>query len=195
MPREKYQERKQLGRLLVPQILKAINFDLKNTIFSYIPNTAETSFLGMMAGIEEYMISKQKEIILDGKPSVDSLEDILSFRPRIEKIVLKDVKLRTFITDDAHRDDMVAHVYDTTYEVVNKGKDTLKTIVDQTKYIRKLVGNQVGKQLRVIPELNFYIIFVLLNKDNSCKRSSLTFAQHNQPLWLSVLQGSNSCCY
>ena len=127
---EIYQERKQLGRLLVPQILKAINFDLKNTIFSYIPNTAETAFLGMMAGIEDYMISKQKDIILDGKPSVDSLDDILSFRPRIEKIVLKDVKLRTFITDDAHRDDMVAHVYDTTYEVVNKGKDTLVVIDD-----------------------------------------------------------------
>lgn len=127
---EIYQERKQLGRLLVPQILKAINFDLKNTIFSYIPNTAETAFLGMMTGIEDYMISRQKDIILDGKPSVDSLEDILSFRPRIEKIVLKDVKLRTFITDDAHRDDLVAHVYDTTYEVVNKGKDTLVVIDD-----------------------------------------------------------------
>ena len=127
---EIYQERKQLGRLLVPQILKAINFDLKNTIFSYIPNTAETSFLGMMAGIEDYMISKQKDVILDGKPTVDSLDDILSFRPRIEKIVVKDVKLRTFITDDAHRDELVAHVYDTTYEVVNKGKDTLVVIDD-----------------------------------------------------------------
>jgi len=127
---EIYQERKQLGRLLVPQILKAINFDLKNTIFSYIPNTAETSFLGMMSGIEDYMISKQKDVILDGKPTVDSLDDILSFRPRIEKIVLKDVKLRTFITDDAHRDELVAHVYDTTYEVVNKGKDTLVVIDD-----------------------------------------------------------------
>ena len=127
---EIYKERKQLGRLLVPQILKAINFDLKNTIFSYIPNTAETSFLGMMAGIEDYMISKQKDVILDGKPSVDSWDDILSFRPRIEKIVLKDAKLRTFITDDAHRDDLVAHVYDTTYEVVNKGKDTLVVIDD-----------------------------------------------------------------
>lgn len=127
---EIYQERKQLGRLLVPQILKAINFDLKNTIFSYIPNTAETAFLGMMSEIENYLISKQKDIIVDGKPSVDSLDDILSFRPRIEKIVIKDVKLRTFITDEDHRDEMVAHVYDTTYEVVNKGKDTLVVIDD-----------------------------------------------------------------
>lgn len=125
-----YQERKKLGRLLVPQVLRAIQFDLKNTIFSYIPNTAETAFYGLMAGIEDYLINKQKEIILEGKPSVDPIEDVLSFRPRIEKIVIKDAKLRTFITDDQHRDDLVAHVYDTTYEVVNRGKDTLVVIDD-----------------------------------------------------------------
>lgn len=125
-----YQERKKLGRLLVPQVLRAIQFDLKNTIFSYIPNTAETAFYGLMAGIEDYLINKQKEIILEGKPSVDPVEDVLSFRPRIEKIVIKDAKLRTFITDDQHRDDLVAHVYDTTYEVVNRGKDTLVVIDD-----------------------------------------------------------------
>ncbi len=127
---EIYKERKNLGKLLVPQILKSIQFDLKNTIFSYIPNTAETAFLGMMNSIEDYIISKQKDIILDGKPSVDSHEDLLSFRPRVEKIVLKDAKLRTFIADDDQRDEMVAHVYDTTYEVVNKGKDTLVVIDD-----------------------------------------------------------------
>ncbi|MBX2961876.1 MAG: amidophosphoribosyltransferase [Cyclobacteriaceae bacterium] len=125
-----YQERKQLGRLLVPQVLRAIQFDLKNTVFSYIPNTAETAFYGLMAGVEDYLINKQKEIILEGKPSVDPIEDILSFRPRIEKIVLKDAKLRTFITDDQHRDELVAHVYDTTYEVVKRGKDTLVVIDD-----------------------------------------------------------------
>jgi amidophosphoribosyltransferase len=125
-----YQERKKLGRLLVPQVLRAIHFDLKNTIFSYIPNTAETAFYGLMAGIEDYLINKQKEIIIEGKPSVDPVEDVLSFRPRIEKIVIKDAKLRTFITDDQHRDDLVAHVYDTTYEVVNRGKDTLVVIDD-----------------------------------------------------------------
>lgn len=125
-----YRERKKLGRLLVPQVLRAIHFDLKNTVFSYIPNTAETAFYGLMAGVEDYLINKQKEIILEGKPSVDPIEDILSFRPRIEKIVLKDAKLRTFITDDQHRDDLVAHVYDTTYEVVNRGKDTLVVIDD-----------------------------------------------------------------
>lgn len=125
-----YKERKQLGRLLVPQVLKSINFDLKNTVFSYIPNTAETAFYGMMAGVEDYLIQKQKEILLEGKPSMDDAEDILSFRPRIEKIVLKDAKLRTFITDDEHRDELVSHVYDTTYEVIRKGIDTLVVIDD-----------------------------------------------------------------
>lgn len=125
-----YKERKQLGRLLVPQVLKSINFDLKNTVFSYIPNTAETAFYGMMAGVEDYLIQKQKEILLEGKPSMDDAEDVLSFRPRIEKIVLKDAKLRTFITDDEHRDELVSHVYDTTYEVIRKGIDTLVVIDD-----------------------------------------------------------------
>ncbi|MBL7861644.1 MAG: amidophosphoribosyltransferase [Cyclobacteriaceae bacterium] len=162
---EIYQERKQLGRLLVPQVLKAINFDLKNTIFSYIPNTAETAFMGMMKGIEDYLVAKQKDIIIDAKPSVDSLEDILSFRPRIEKIVIKDVKLRTFITDDSHRDDMVAHVYDTTYEVVNKGKDTLVVIDDSIvrgttleKSILKMLDRLQPKKIVVIssaPQIRF----------------------------------------
>ena len=162
---EIYQERKQLGRLLVPQILKAINFDLKNTIFSYIPNTAETAFLGMMSEIENYLISKQKDIIIDGKPSVDSLDDILSFRPRIEKIVIKDVKLRTFITDDTHRDELVAHVYDTTYEVVNKGKDTLVVIDDSIvrgttleKSILKMLDRLGPKKIVVVssaPQIRF----------------------------------------
>ena len=125
-----YSERRKLGELLIPQVLKSINFDLKNTIFSYIPNTAETSFLGLLRGVDQYLINQRKDIILDQKPSADSLDDILSFRPRVEKLVLKDAKLRTFITDDAHRDDLVAHVYDTTYEVVNKGKDTLVVIDD-----------------------------------------------------------------
>ncbi len=125
-----YQERRDLGELLIPQVLKAINFDLKNTVFSYIPNTAETSFLGLMRGIDKYLINKRKEVILEGKPSADALEDLLSFTPRVEKLVLKDVKLRTFITDDEHRDDMVAHVYDTTYEVIRKEIDTLVVIDD-----------------------------------------------------------------
>ncbi|HNP94799.1 MAG TPA: amidophosphoribosyltransferase [Cyclobacteriaceae bacterium] len=162
---EIYQERKTLGRLLVPQILKSINFDLKNTIFSYIPNTAETAFLGMMGGIEDFLVSKQKDILIDGKPSVDSPEELLSFRPRVEKIVLKDAKLRTFITDDEHRDDMVAHVYDTTYEVVSKGKDTLVVIDDSIvrgttleKSILKMLDRLNPKKIVVIssaPQIRF----------------------------------------
>jgi amidophosphoribosyltransferase len=162
---EIYQERKQLGRLLVPQILKAINFDLKNTIFSYVPNTAETAFLGMMSSIEDYLISKQKEVIVDGKPTIDSFDEILSFRPRIEKIVIKDVKLRTFITDDDHRDEMVAHVYDTTYEVVHKGKDTLVVLDDSIvrgttleKSILKMLDRLNPKKIVVVssaPQIRF----------------------------------------
>ena len=125
-----YNERKALGNNLIPQVLKSINFDLKNTIFSYIPNTAETAFLGLMEGMEDYLVKKRTEIIIEGKPSVDSIEELLSFRPRVEKIVLKDAKLRTFITGDDQRGDMVSHVYDTTYGVVNKGVDNLVIIDD-----------------------------------------------------------------
>lgn len=125
-----YQERRRLGNLLVPQVIKACNYDLRNTVFSYIPNSAETAFLGMMGGIEDYMVSKRKEVVIDGKPSSDSLEELLSFRPRVEKLVIKDAKLRTFITDDDHRDEMVSNVYDTTYEVIRKDKDTIVVIDD-----------------------------------------------------------------
>ncbi|MEP4533240.1 MAG: amidophosphoribosyltransferase [Cyclobacteriaceae bacterium] len=125
-----YNERRMLGQLLIPQVMRAINSDLKNTIFSYIPNTAETSFLGLLRGLDHYLVNQRKDIILDEKPTADSLEDILSFTPRVEKLVLKDAKLRTFITDDASRDDLVAHVYDTTYEVVKRDKDTLVIIDD-----------------------------------------------------------------
>ena len=125
-----YRERRKLGRFLVPQVLKSINADLKNTVFSYIPNTAETAFLGMMSAIEQYLIKKQKEIIIDQKPTLESLDDLLSFRPRVEKLVIKDAKLRTFITDDEHRDDLVTNVYDTTYEVIRKGVDSVVVIDD-----------------------------------------------------------------
>lgn len=125
-----YNERRMLGELLIPQVLKAVNSDLRNTIFSYIPNTAETSFLGLLRGLDQYLVNQRKDIILDQKPTADTLEDILSFTPRVEKLVLKDAKLRTFITDDAHRDELVAHVYDTTYEVVKRDRDTLVIIDD-----------------------------------------------------------------
>lgn len=125
-----YQERKNLGKALIPQILKAIDFDLKNTVFSYIPNTAETAFLGMIEGLEDYLSAKRREVFLEGKPHVGDLDDLLNFRPRVEKLVSKDVKLRTFITNDTDRDAMVANIYDTTYEVIKPGVDTLVVIDD-----------------------------------------------------------------
>ena len=125
-----YSERKMLGRLLLPQILKAIHFDLKNTIFSYIPNTAETAYLGLLDALDSYLIAKRKDVFMENKPYLDSREELLSFRPRVEKIVLKDVKLRTFITDDIHRGELVSHVYDTTYEVVRKGIDSIVVLDD-----------------------------------------------------------------
>lgn len=125
-----YNERKNLGRLLIPQILKSINMDLKHTVFSYIPNTAEISFLGMMQGLDEFMLKRRKEVIIDGQPSLETPEQLLSFQPRVEKLVIKDAKLRTFIADDNSRDELVANVYDTTYEVIEKGIDTLVVIDD-----------------------------------------------------------------
>ena len=125
-----YRERKELGRLLLPQVLKSINFNLKNAVFSYIPNTAETAFLGMIESLENYLSMRRKDVLIDGKPTLENLEDILDFRPRVEKIVTKDVKLRTFITDDEHRNDLVGHVYDTTYEVIKKDKDSIVIIDD-----------------------------------------------------------------
>ncbi|PZX51452.1 amidophosphoribosyltransferase [Algoriphagus chordae] len=125
-----YQERKNLGKALIPQILKAIDFDLKNTVFSYIPNTAETAFLGMIEGLEDYLAAKRREVFVDGKPHMGDLDELLSFRPRVEKLVSKDVKLRTFIANDDDRDSIVANVYDTTFEVIKPGIDTLVVIDD-----------------------------------------------------------------
>jgi amidophosphoribosyltransferase len=125
-----YQERKNLGKALIPQILKAIDFDLKNTVFSYIPNTAETAFLGMIEGLEDYLSAKRREIFIEGKPHLGNLEELLNFRPRVEKLVSKDVKLRTFITNDDDRDSLIANVYDTTYEVIKPGVDTIVVIDD-----------------------------------------------------------------
>jgi len=126
---EIYQERKRMGELLVPQVLESIDYDLKNTVFSYIPNTAETAWLGMMQGIEDYLRKYRKEAILKGV-SPTELDEILVAKPRAEKLVIKDAKMRTFITDNDNRDDLVAHVYDTTYEVINKGVDTIVMIDD-----------------------------------------------------------------
>ena len=127
---EIYQERKDLGRLLVPQILKAVDYDLKDTVFSFIPNTAETSFLGMIEGVYEHLFEYRKNKVKEGGMSDEELEALFKLRPRVEKLVIKDAKLRTFITGDSGRDDLVANVYDTTYEVIKKKVDTLVVIDD-----------------------------------------------------------------
>ncbi|EGV43160.1 amidophosphoribosyltransferase [Bizionia argentinensis JUB59] len=128
---EIYQERKMLGKLLMPKVLEAIDNDTKNTVFSYIPNTAETSFFGMIESVEEHLNKKKTKAILagNGQLSSEAVTNILSERPRIEKIAIKDVKLRTFITEDSGRDDLVAHVYDVTYGVI-KPTDNLVIIDD-----------------------------------------------------------------
>jgi amidophosphoribosyltransferase len=126
-----YKERKNLGKYIFPKVLQSIDNDINNTVFSYIPNTAETSFFGMTEAAEEYLNKHKLETILNGKRNISSerLTEILSERPRIEKIAIKDAKLRTFIADDSSRDDLVAHVYDVTYGVV-KSTDNLVIIDD-----------------------------------------------------------------
>ena len=126
-----YEERKNLGKLVFPQVLKSINNDITNSVFSYIPNTAETSFYGMTEAAED-VLNQQKtaKILAGGKElSAQKVTEILSERPRFEKIAIKDAKLRTFIADDNSRDDLVAHVYDVTYGVV-KPTDNLVIIDD-----------------------------------------------------------------
>lgn len=170
---EIYAERKKLGELLCPQILEAIHYDLENTVFSYIPNTSETAFLGMMKGIEKYLIRYRIQMIMGDETekeanqplSPDQLEKILSFRPRVEKIAIKDAKLRTFITDDDHRDELVSHVYDTTYEVIKKNKDTLVVIDDSIvrgttleKSILKMLDRLQPKKIIIVssaPQIRF----------------------------------------
>ena len=128
---EIYQERKELGKLILPAVLEAIENDTDNTVFSYIPNTAETSFYGMVEAANDFLNQRKNKFILDNRKKLtkDSLEELLSVKIRTEKIAIKDAKLRTFITDDANRDDLVAHVYDVTYGVI-KPTDNLVIIDD-----------------------------------------------------------------
>ena len=129
-----YKERLQLGKLVVNQVLSAIDYDLKNTVFSFIPNTAEMSYYGMVKEIENYLSEVKKKKIKQLNPSVpnynDELDKILSIRTRAEKIMVKDAKLRTFITQDDSRDEMVAHVYDITYRSLERNKDSVVIIDD-----------------------------------------------------------------
>lgn len=129
--KEIYQERKALGSALTDRLMKMIDGDMKNTVFSFIPNTAETSFYGLIEGIKNQLRIEHAEILnSDEDLDTDEINTLLNRHPRIEKIVIKDAKMRTFIADEVVRKDMVSHVYDVTYGIVKNNKDTLVLIDD-----------------------------------------------------------------
>ncbi len=155
---EIYQERKTLGKLVMPKVLEAIDYDTENSVFSFIPNTAETSFYGMLEAAQDELNKQKNDAILKEKESltVERLQQIQAHKIRTEKIAIKDVKLRTFITDDSSRDDLVAHVYDVTYGVV-KPEDNLVIIDDSIvrgttlkKSILKMLDRLHPKQIVVV---------------------------------------------
>ncbi|TAF34143.1 MAG: amidophosphoribosyltransferase [Cytophagales bacterium] len=192
-----YKERKALGKLLVPVILDNIKHDVQNTVFSYIPNTAEIAYMGMIDGLEEYLVGKRLESLTRESLSAENLNQILSFRPRTEKLVIKDTKLRTFITDDNHRDDLVAHVYDTTYEIVQKGTDTLVVIDDSIvrgttleKSILKMLDRLSPKEVIIVssaPQIRFpdcYGIDMSRMHDFVAFRATLELLKENKCTYL-----------
>lgn len=126
-----YRERIELGRKVCPAILEAVNRDLRKTVFSFIPNTAEISFYGLMKGMEDYLNEVKRDKILkhEGRLEADKLQQLLAIRPRMEKSLWKDVKMRTFISEDSSRDELVSHVYDITYDTVGP-EDNLVVIDD-----------------------------------------------------------------
>lgn len=155
---EIYSERKMLGKLLFPKILKRLKGDLVNTVFSYIPNTAETSFYGLVQEVQDYMHNHAIREIVDKKDSINTkrLDELLSNKPRIEKVAIKDAKLRTFIADDNNRDELVEHVYDITYGSI-KNTDNLVIIDDSIvrgttlqKSILKILDRLKPKKIIVV---------------------------------------------
>ena len=162
-----YRERQNLGKNIVPAVLQKINHDLDNTVFSFIPNTAETSFYGMIKALEDYLNDRKIEQIsaLGTNWSKEKVEAIIRQRARIEKIAIKDAKLRTFITQDSARDEMVAHVYDTTHGAVRRGADNLVVIDDSIvrgttlkKSIIKMLDRLGPKKIIIVssaPQIRF----------------------------------------
>jgi amidophosphoribosyltransferase len=127
-----YRERKKLGETLTKPVLAAVDNDIRNTVFSYIPNTAESAFYGLIKGLDDWLNSRRRQALMRKGDSitVSDFERIMDVRPRIEKIAVKDIKLRTFITEDRSRNDLVGHVYDVTYGVIRRGKDNLVVLDD-----------------------------------------------------------------
>jgi len=130
--RDIYLERKMLGELLAPRVLEAVNYDIKNTVFSFVPNTAEVAFQGLIDGMHKVMGKRLSDAIMENKDSLtkEELDNMLSNRLRIEKLAVKDAKLRTFIADSVVRGEMVSHVYDVTYGIVNNEVDTIVLLDD-----------------------------------------------------------------
>lgn len=163
---EIYQERKQLGRLILPAVLEAIANDTDNTVFSYIPNTAETSFYGMIEAAQDFLNQRKNDFILANRNTLttESLQELLSVKIRTDKVAIKDAKLRTFITEDSSRDDLVAHVYDVTYGVI-KPTDNLVIIDDSIvrgttlkKSIIKMMDRLHPKKIVIVssaPQIRF----------------------------------------
>lgn len=193
---EIYNERKMLGKLLTPQILEAVNYDLANTVFSYIPNSAEISYMGMIEGVEEFLRVYKKEQIKSGKLNDKQLDEVLRLQPRAEKLVIKDVKLRTFIADDDSRDDLVAHVYDTTYEVIKKSVDTLVVIDDSIvrgttleRSILRMLDRLEPKKIIIVssaPQIRFpdcYGIDMSKMKEFVAFRALLALLEENEMLY------------
>ena len=189
---EIYKERKKLGEMLFPQVNKSITGDLKNTVFSFIPNTAETSFYGMIGAVQDHVRDNlKKELTKSKTPDLTSLIKKLDLKPRIEKIAIKDAKLRTFITEDSDRDDLVAHVYDITYGVV-KSTDNLVIIDDSIvrgttlqKSILKMLDRLGPKKILVVssaPQIRYpdcYGIDMAKLEDFIAFRAALSLHQEN----------------
>ena len=153
--RDIYRERKLLGRSLVNRVLKAVNNDFENTVFSYIPNTAETAFYGLMEGLRDFRIKNLRDAIQTNK-SESEIERLLTLHPRIEKLMTKDAKLRTFITADADREELVSQVYDTTYGIISSN-DTLVVLDDSI-----VRGTTLRKSiLRILDRLKMKKIIVV----------------------------------
>lgn len=154
-----YRERKMLGELLTPQILKAVDNDLENTVFSYIPNTAESAFYGMVKGIEDHMLHEKTIKITEPGNNLtgEEIRNLLAVRPRVEKIAIKDVKLRTFISQEKARDDLAGHVYDITYGTIKEGVDNLVIIDDSIvrgttlkRSILNILGRLLPKKIVIV---------------------------------------------
>ncbi|MEP7263298.1 MAG: amidophosphoribosyltransferase [Bacteroidota bacterium] len=189
-----YKERKELGRKLCPAILDAVDHDLRNTVFSYIPNTAEVAYYGMMHGMEDYLreVQKRKIKALGNDISDDKLQEILSIKPRGEKIAIKDAKLRTFITNDDDRGDMVTHVYDITYGTIRRGIDNLVVIDDSIvrgttlkNSIIKMLDRLGPKKIVVVssaPQIRYpdcYGIDMARNSDLVAFRAAIELLEEN----------------